>query len=94
MRAAKTIIENLTGYVQRFGIDPEIRLRDGFAVEALVEASEDTRLLVVGTDHRSRGGGDRTDSRCLPGRTERQRDAQNGGHDDDEHNNLHLSRCS
>jgi len=51
---ANVILEHAVRYAQSLGVDAVTRLCDGFPGEALVEASEGTRLLVVGASHKRR----------------------------------------
>jgi nucleotide-binding universal stress UspA family protein len=54
VQAATTVLEQAVAHARGLGIEPETKLYDGFAGEALVNASEGARLLVIGSTHRSR----------------------------------------
>ncbi|MGD0054545.1 MAG: universal stress protein [Acidimicrobiales bacterium] len=52
--AATSVLEQAAQLARSLGSRPETKLYDGFAGEALVEASDGARLLVIGSTHRSR----------------------------------------
>ena len=54
VHAATSVLEQAATLARSLGSQPDTRLCDGFAGEALVAASEGARLLVIGSTHRSR----------------------------------------
>jgi len=54
VHAATSVLEQAAALARSLGSQPDTRLCDGFAGEALVAASEGARLLVIGSTHRSR----------------------------------------
>jgi len=54
VHAGTSVLEQAAALARSLGSQPDTRLCDGFAGEALVAASEGARLLVIGSTHRSR----------------------------------------
>jgi nucleotide-binding universal stress UspA family protein len=54
VRSATTILDQAVALARGLGVETASKLCDGFAGEALVDASKDSRLLVIGSTHRSR----------------------------------------
>jgi nucleotide-binding universal stress UspA family protein len=54
VRAATMVLDQAVALARELGVEAEPKLCDGFAGEALVDASKEGRLLVIGSTHRSR----------------------------------------